>query len=95
MKITDKSTPVGLSVNPGQKKYDSAVEQVPKAGSPSVQLNIKAAEFSQPSDIDEKLVSAIRQQLRSGEFKIDYDAVAGSVLQNAMAFSGRTPITSK
>jgi anti-sigma28 factor (negative regulator of flagellin synthesis) len=95
MKITDKPNPVGLNVSPGQRKYDSVVEQAPKVGPRGVQIDIKAAELSQPFDIDEKLVAAIRQQLQGGEFEIDYDAVAESVLQNAMAFSGRTPITSK
>ncbi len=95
MKITDKPIPTGLGVTGGQRKYDTAVGDAPKAGSPSVQIDIKAAEPGPSSDIDEKLVVAIRQQLQNGEFKIDYDAVADSVLQNAMAFSGRSLIISK
>ncbi len=95
MKITDKPIPPGLGVAAGQRKYDSAVAEAPQAGSPSVQIDIKTAEPGQSSDVDEKLVAAIRQQLQSGEFKIDYDAVADSFLQNAMAFSGRGSTISK
>jgi len=95
MKITDKPIPTALSVTAGQRRYDTAVGEANKSSSPGVQIDIKAAESGSSSDIDEKLVAAIRQQMQSGEFKIDYDAVADSVLQNAMAFSGRSSIISK
>lgn len=95
MKITDKPVSAGLSINAGQRKYDAAAGEGPKPSSPSVQVDIKVAELGQSTEIDDKLVAAIRQRLQSGEFKIDYDAVAESVLHNAMAFSNRGLPTSK
>jgi flagellar biosynthesis anti-sigma factor FlgM len=95
MKVTDKPISTGLGVNAGQRKYETTVGESSKPASPSVQIDIKSADVAQSSDIDEKLVAAIRQQMQSGEFKIDYDAVADSVLQNAMALSARRQIVSK
>ena len=96
MKITDKPPSVDLTVNAGQRKFEKDAVEVTKPGSPSVQLDIRGAGLGQTSDdIDEKLVSAIRSQLQSGDFELDYNAVADSILQNAIAFSRRSPAIPK